>query len=100
MRSDQLTVKAQEALGEAQRAAREAGHAEITPDHLLKALIEQEEGIVSPILSKVGVNRESVSRDLEASLSRRAKVSWSAVEPQVAPSLAKALHRALAIAHK
>ncbi len=100
MRADQLTVKAQEALAEAQREARESGHAETTPDHLLKALIEQEEGIVAPILAKVGVAREAVSRELDASLARRSKVSGSAAEPQIAPALAKILDRALEIAHK
>src|SRR5689334_23205993 len=100
MRSDQLTVKAQEAIGEAQRDARESGHAEVTPDHLLKALIDQDEGIVAPILAKVGVSRETVSRELDASLARRSKVSGSAAEPQVAPALGKVLDHALEIARK
>ncbi|MGH9441244.1 MAG: Clp protease N-terminal domain-containing protein, partial [Thermoanaerobaculia bacterium] len=100
MRADQLTVKAQEALADAQRAAREQGHAETTPDHLLKALIEQEEGIVAPILAKVGVSKDAVTRELDASLSKRSKVSGSAAEPQIAPALSKVLDRALEIAHK
>src|SRR5206468_10724623 len=100
MRADQLTLKAQEALGEAQRQAREAGHAEVSLDHLLKALLDQEEGIVAPILAKIGVARDAVSRELDASLARRARVSGSAAEPQVAPALAKVLDRALEIAHK
>src|SRR5450759_181643 len=99
MRAEQLTVKAQDALAQAQRLARDAGHAELTPDHLLKALIEQEEGIIGPILAKVGVSLDAISRELDASLSRRAKVSGSAAEPQPSPALTKALDRALEIAH-
>ena len=49
MRFDQLTLKAQEAVAEAQKNARDRGHAEISPEHLLAALVSQNEGIVPPI---------------------------------------------------
>jgi ATP-dependent Clp protease ATP-binding subunit ClpB len=50
MRFDQLTIKAQEAIQEAQRDARARGNAELTTDHLLLALLRQSEGVVTPIL--------------------------------------------------
>ena len=56
MRFDQLTIKAQEAIQEAQRDARARGNAELTPDHLLLALLRQSEGVVVPILQKLGVD--------------------------------------------
>ena len=62
MRFDQLTIKAQEAVTEAQREARARGSAEMTPDHLLLALLRQTEGVVPPILAKLGVNANG-SRD-------------------------------------
>ncbi|MBC8645845.1 MAG: hypothetical protein H7X85_01680, partial [Thermoanaerobaculia bacterium] len=51
MRFDELTIKAQEAIAEAQREARARGSAELTPDHLLLALLRQTEGVVPPILA-------------------------------------------------
>ena len=47
MRPDKLTLKAQEALQEAQQLAEEMSHQQIEADHLLKALLAQEEGIVN-----------------------------------------------------
>ena len=55
MNFNKLTVKAQEAVAEAQNLARGAGNPEVTPEHLLLALLRQEGGIVAPILNKLGV---------------------------------------------
>ena len=56
MRLDQFTVKAQEALTSAQAGAEKADHPEVTPEHLLKALLEQEAGVVPAALGKLGAN--------------------------------------------
>ncbi len=56
MNINKLTVKAQEAVSDAQNLARGAGNPELTPEHLLLALVRQEGGIVAPILNKLGVN--------------------------------------------
>src|SRR6478609_4706231 len=48
------TLKTQEAVNSAVEAARPSSHPEVTPDHLLAALLRQEEGVVLPILEKVG----------------------------------------------
>ena len=53
MNFNKLTVKAQEAVSEAQNLARGAGNPEFTPEHLLIALLRQEGGIVVPILTAV-----------------------------------------------
>ena len=50
------TLKTQEAVNTAIAAARSASNPEVTPDHLLLALLGQEEGIVLPILQKVGMS--------------------------------------------
>ena len=55
--ADRLTVKAAEALQAAAAAARRRGNAEIHGVHLLAALLSQEEGIVTPVLQKLEVNR-------------------------------------------
>ena len=55
MNYNKLTVKGQEAVVEAQGLARGAGNPEVTPEHLLVALLRQEGGIVVPILNKLGL---------------------------------------------
>jgi ATP-dependent Clp protease ATP-binding subunit ClpB len=84
MRFDQLTIKAQEAVQEAQRDARSRGNAELTPEHLLLALVRQSEGVVAPILEKLGVNPGALEREIEADLEKRPKVSGASAD--AAPS--------------
>ena len=55
MRLDQFTVKAQEALTSAQAEAERSDHPEVTPEHLLKALLVQEGGVVPAALGKMGL---------------------------------------------
>ena len=62
MRLDRLTVKAQEALAASQSIASEMGHANITPLHLLAALLRQEGGLVGSLLAKVGVPGDRAGR--------------------------------------
>jgi ATP-dependent Clp protease ATP-binding subunit ClpB len=56
MRLDQFTIKAQEAVSGAQQVAQESDHAEVTPLHLLSALLGETEGVVGPILQKIGAD--------------------------------------------
>ena len=56
MRFDKLTIKAQEAVVRAQELAQQNNHAEILPLHILAALLSETEGVVAPILQKVGAN--------------------------------------------
>ncbi len=60
MRYDRFTIKAQEALQDAQNLAMEYNHQEVKPEHLLVALVKQEESIVPKILSKIGVQPASI----------------------------------------
>ena len=60
MRHDKLTIKSQEALAEAQSHATSRGHAEITPAHLLRALLGQPEGSSVPVLQKLGVSIDAL----------------------------------------
>src|ERR671923_304447 len=54
MQADKFTIKSQEAVQAAQRLAHERGNPEITPEHLLAVLLEQEGGVVPPLLGKPG----------------------------------------------
>ena len=68
MRMDQFTVKAQEAIAEAQTAAERADNPEVTPEHLLQALGSQEGGVVPAALGKMGVNAGAITQDVEKAL--------------------------------
>ncbi|MBV8940951.1 MAG: ATP-dependent chaperone ClpB [Solirubrobacterales bacterium] len=70
MHQDRFTIKAQEALQAAQRLADERLNPQTTPEHLLAVALEQEGGVVAPVLRKLGVDpatvRQAVSQALEA----------------------------------
>ena len=98
MRFDQLTIKAQEALQEAQREARARGNAELTSDHLLYALLQQADGVVVPVLQKVGADPTALSKEIAAELDRLPKVSGASADAAPTRDLTRALDRAFEIA--
>ncbi|MDE3135089.1 MAG: ATP-dependent chaperone ClpB [Acidobacteriota bacterium] len=75
LRMDKLTVKAQEALSRAQELAAERHHQQIEPLHLLAALLAQEEGVVPPVLAKLGVRPEAVASQVSQQLDNLPKVT-------------------------
>src|SRR6058998_3473640 len=78
IRFDKLTLKAQEALQSAQSHAQEKGNPQVAPEHLLWALVEQKDGVVLPILQKLGVNLQTIARDLADAVSKLPKVQGQA----------------------
>src|SRR2546422_740770 len=74
MKLDKFTVKAQEALQEAQAIARKRDHQEILPEHLLAALLEQQDGLVPPLLQRVGAEPKLVQQRLEDELRKISQV--------------------------
>ena len=60
IRWDKFTVKAQEAVQRASELASEHGNPEMQPIHLLAALLEDKEGIVPPVLEKIGIGPQAV----------------------------------------
>ncbi len=75
LRFDKLTVKAQEALQQAQELGARSGQQQIEPLHLLDALVLQGDGIVPPLLSKLGVSPATLQQEIEKELERLPKVS-------------------------
>ncbi len=73
-RFDKLTLKAQEAVQEAQEIAARHEHQQIEPLHLLAALVAQPDGVVPPLLARLGARPESVSGEIESQLERLPKV--------------------------
>ncbi len=65
IRPDKLTIKGQEALQAAQSLAESLRHSQLEPEHLLAALMQSEEGIVTPLLRKLGVATESLAEELQ-----------------------------------
>jgi ATP-dependent Clp protease ATP-binding subunit ClpB len=98
MRFDQLTIKAQEAVQEAQSDARARGNAELTTDHLLLALLRQDEGVVVPILQKLGVDPSALAREVEADLDARPKVTGASADAILSPDLNRVFDRAFEVA--
>src|SRR5579875_951300 len=68
MQPDRFTIKSQEALQAAQRLADERRNPQTTPEHLLAVLLEQSEGIVAPVLRKLGVEPAAVRQALQPRL--------------------------------
>jgi len=98
MRFDQLTIKSQEAVQEAQRDARARGNAELSTDHLLLALLSQEEGVVVPILQKLGVDPTALAREVEADLDKRPKVTGASADAVLSPDLNRVFDRSFDLA--
>jgi ATP-dependent Clp protease ATP-binding subunit ClpB len=74
LRFDKMTVKAQEAVQEAQEVAARHENQEIVPLHLLAALVAQTDGVVPALLARLGVRSELLSGDIERELGRLPKV--------------------------
>ena len=89
-RFDKLTVKAQEAVAGAQALAQQRGHPELDSLHLLAALLAQRDGLVKPLLDKIGVNAGQLNGLLDSELARLPKVSGGAA-PQVNAALQQVL---------
>jgi len=94
-RFDKLTIKAQEAVQRALELAASRGNPQITPVHLLHSLVSEREGIVRPLLEKIGVDQGHLERIIEAELSHLPKVSGGA-QPQADQELSKVFECAAA----
>lgn len=95
MRLDKLTLKAQEALQEAKNIADRYGHQQVDVEHLLLALIEQQGGIIVPVLQKIGVDIESLKSRLTGHLGSLPKVHGAGIDQiYLTPRLNKTLENA------
>ncbi len=92
-RFDKLTIKAQEVVAAAQALASDRGHAQIEPLHLLSAMLNQSEGIIGPLLDRIGVNRAQLDKIVESELGHLPKVSGGA-PPQLSQETTRVLEAA------
>ncbi len=96
MRLDKLTLKSQEALQEAQRIAERKGNQQLDVEHLLYALLEDEDGIAFQMLKRLGVDIKSLKTDIEKEIEKFPKVSGATPLGQIyiAPRLKAVLEKA------
>src|SRR5262249_7986177 len=75
IRWDKFTLKAQEAVQRANNLASEHGNPELMPLHILAALLEDKEGIVPPILEKIGIGTQAVLAEVYREIEKLPKIS-------------------------
>ena len=92
-RYEKLTIKGQEAVANAQSLATEQGHSQIEPLHLLEALLNETDGVIAPLLERIGVNRRNWKESSASELQRLPKVSGGS-PPQPSTELVRVLETA------
>jgi len=75
MRFDRFTIRGQEAVQEAITLAEKGQNQQVEPEHLLAAMMAQAEGVVRPILGKIGANAQTILTEVEAAIAKFPKVS-------------------------
>src|SRR5437667_59176 len=94
IRWDKFTVKAQEAVHRGNELASEHGNPELLPLHLLAALLEDKEGIVPPVLEKIGIGPQLVLNEIYREIERLPKVSGGAAQAALSQAANQLLDRA------
>src|SRR5581483_4442710 len=94
IRWDKLTVKAQEAVQRSSELAAQTGNPELLPLHLLAALVEDREGVVAPVLEKIGAGPQAVLAEANREIERLPRVSGGAAQPALSPATQRLLDQA------
>jgi ATP-dependent Clp protease ATP-binding subunit ClpB len=94
MNYDKLTIKAQEALQEASSIAQKNDQTQVELEHILLALVEQEGGIVAPIIEKIGADPELISQEAHKLVASKPKVYGDAAQLYFSPAASKVLAKA------
>jgi ATP-dependent Clp protease ATP-binding subunit ClpB len=75
MRFDRFTIRGQEAVQEAITMAEKGQNQQVEPEHILAVMLEQKEGVVKPILGKIGANAATILTEVESAIAKFPKVS-------------------------
>jgi ATP-dependent Clp protease ATP-binding subunit ClpB len=94
MQPDRFTVKSQEAVAAAQQLAAARHNPEIAPAHLLAALLAQEDGLVPPILRKLGEDPGATAAKAEEAIGKLPTLGQGGEEPRMSSALAQVLRQA------
>ncbi len=93
MQADRFTVKSQEAVQSALELARGHRNPEAAPPHLLAALLDQPDGLVVPILQRVGADTATIAAGAAEAVAALPKLGGGSEEPRMSSALAEALRR-------
>jgi ATP-dependent Clp protease ATP-binding subunit ClpB len=91
---EKFTIKAQEALDAATKIAQKNDHSQVEVEHLLKALLEQEDGIVRPLIEKVGANPAALLQETDMLVAAAPKVYGEAAQLYFTPAAGKVVAKA------
>jgi len=94
MQADRFTIKSQEAVAAAQSLAVNRRNPEVAPAHLLVALLEQPEGLVVPILQRLGVDTAALAARANEAVAALPKLSGEGKEPRFSSALAQVIRQA------
>ena len=94
IRWDKLTLKSQEAIQAASEHAAQNGNPELLPIHLLAALLEDKEGIVTPVLQRIGARPEKLLSETNGEIGDLPKVSGESAQPNMSSVLQKVVDSA------
>ncbi len=94
MRFDNMTVKVQEAFQEADSIARDYNHTTIDPEHFLLSLLRQSDGVVPPLLDRLGADRRALEGEVETLLSSKPRAYGSASQTSLSAEMGNLLHKA------
>ncbi|HEX5192343.1 MAG TPA: Clp protease N-terminal domain-containing protein, partial [Solirubrobacteraceae bacterium] len=86
MQPDKFTIKSQEALQAAQQLAEERRNPQTMPEHLLAVLLEQDGGVVVPVLRKLGVDPAAVRATLNPALEQLPRLTGGGAQEPTGPS--------------
>ncbi|MBW2125970.1 MAG: AAA family ATPase [Deltaproteobacteria bacterium] len=101
MRFDKFTLKAQEAIQASQQVAERFGNQQIEPEHIVRAILDQKEGVIPPLLGKIGASQAQLIEALEAALDKLPKVSGAtAGQLYISPRTKNVLDNAFAEAEQ
>ncbi len=75
MRFDKFTLKAQEIIQTSQQLAERFAHQQIEPEHVVRAILEQQEGVIPPLLGKIGADQNQLMQSFEAVLEKIPRIS-------------------------
>src|SRR5918997_1737598 len=94
MQIDRFTTKSQEALQAAIGLAASRSNTEVQPEHLLAVLLEQTDGVIPPVLRKIGTSPEEIRRLVNEALDRLPTITAGAREPGTSRELLDVLREA------
>lgn len=94
MNFDQMTLKVQSAIQEADSLARQRDHSEIGCEHLLYAMLNQEDGIIVPLVERIGIKKQSLQSEIEALLNGYPSVTGSGAQTSFSPDAQKVIAKA------